>query len=343
VDGRRTADGPTLFLTGGTGLLGSHAAETFRDRGWRIRAFVRPDSDLRFLERTADEFVLGDLLRPETLRGAAEGCEAVLHAAAIVTAPADWETHRLVNVEGTRLVLGECLRAGCPRFLHLSSVAVYGPPAAHASLPLDEEAATDLPLEPRAHYERSKRMAETVVRRAEGTAWTILRPAVVMGERDRSFTPRVARLADRRLVGMVGRGDNPLPVVYAGNVAHACWLALTRPEARGRIYNVADDGELTQRQLLSEAAPDGAILFPLPRAAVEGAVAALERLSPGGPDRPARLIDSRRTWFAGRPNPFLSRRIREELGWEPVIPALEGWRRAVGWHRRSARPAGAAA
>lgn len=325
---------PLLLLTGGTGLIGSHAAELFRERGWRIRALVRPDSDLRHLEPLVSEFVLADLLRPETLRGAAEGCDAVLHAAAIVAEPAGWETHRRLNVEGTRLVLEEAVRAGCARFLHLSSVAVYGPPAAHPSLPLDEEGAVDLPLEPRAHYARSKRMAEGVVRRSETATWTILRPAVVMGERDRSFTPRVARLADRRLLVTVGRGENTLPVVYAGNVAHACWLALTRPEARGRIYNVADDGGLTQRRLLAEAAPEGAVLVPVPRGAIERAVALLERLAPGGPERPARVVDGRRVWFAGRPNPFRSDRIREELGWEPLVPTLEGWRRALTWYRR---------
>jgi nucleoside-diphosphate-sugar epimerase len=329
---------PTLFVTGATGLVGSHAATLFRERGWNVRAFVRPESDLRFLEELDCEFVLGDLRRPETLRGAARGCDAVLHAAALVAAPAGWEAYRRVNVEGTRLVLQECLRAGSPRFLHVSSVAVYGPPGAHPALPLDEDAAVDLPLEPRAHYERSKRMAESVVRRATETDWTILRPAVVMGERDRNFTPRIATLAGRRLLPTVGPGDNPLPVVYAGNVAEACWLALTRPEACRRIYNVADDGALTQRELLSEAAPDGTLLVPLPRRALEACVAALERMAPAGPDRPAPLLSPRRVWFAGRPNPFRSARIREELGWRPALPALEGWRRALAWHRRVAPP-----
>ena len=327
---------PTLFVTGATGLVGSHAAVLFRERGWNVRAFVRPDADLRFLEELDCEFVLGDLLRPETLRGAARDCDAILHAAALVAAPAGWEAYRRVNVEGTSLVLEECVRSGCPRFLHVSSVAVYGPPGAHPALPLDEEAAVDLPLEPRAHYERSKRMAESVVRRTSETGWTILRPAVVMGERDRSFTPRIAALADRRLLPTVGRGDNSLPIVYAGNVAEACWLALTRPEARGRVYNVTEDGELTQRQLLSEAAPEGAVLLPLPRRALEACVAGLERVAPGGPDAPAPLLSPRRVWFAGRPNPFQCTRIRDELGWRPALPALEGWRRALAWHRRVA-------
>jgi nucleoside-diphosphate-sugar epimerase len=328
---------PTLLVTGGTGLLGSHAAAHFRKRGWTIRAFVRPDADLRFLEELGCEFVLGDLLRPETLRGAGEGCDAFLHAAALVTARTGWEAYRRVNVEGTRLVLQECVRSGCPRFLHLSSVAVYGPPAAHAVLPLDEGAAVDLPLEPRAHYERSKRMAETVVQRARETAWTILRPAVVMGERDRNFTPRIAALADRRLLPIIGRGDNRLPVVYAGNVAEACWLALTRPEAAGRVYNVADDGGLTQRELLGEAAPKGVVLLPLPRRGLEAFAALRERLAGGGPESPAPLVTARRLWFAGRPNPFASLRIRDELGWRPPFTPLEGWRRALAWHRRASQ------
>ncbi len=327
---------PILLVTGGTGLLGSHAAALFRERGWRVRALVRPEADLRFLEELGCEFVLGDLLRPESLRGSADDCDAVLHAAGLVMAPAGWEAFRRVNVEGTRLVLEECIRAGCPRLLHLSSVAVYGPPAAHARLPLDEEAAIDLPLEPRAHYERSKRMGESVVRRAQETAWTVLRPAVAMGERDRNFTPRIAALADRPVLPTVGRGDNTLPVVYAGNVAEACWLALTRPEARGRIYNVADDGGITQRELLAAAARERTVFVPLPRGPLEACVSAFERLAGGGPESRAVLLNTRRLWFAGRPNPFSSLRIREELGWKPSLPSLEGWQRALSWRRRVA-------
>lgn len=331
------ADPGRVLVTGATGLVGSHAAARFGEDGWRVRALVRPGSRTRFLEGLGAEMVLGDVTEPDSFSGAAEGCDVVVHAAAHLGSAAPWEHFRRVNVDGTRHVLTEAIRAGCRRFVHVSSVAVYGPPARQPRLPVDEDAPIDVPLGPSAHYERSKRMAEAAVRRtAEGAVeWSMVRPAVVMGERDRHFTPRVARLADRRLLATVGPGDNRLPVVYAGNVADACRLAATRPEARGRAFNVADDGGITQRQLFEEAAPRRATFLPLPRSAVEAAARAADTLTDLWPGEVGGALTARRVWFLAHDNPFRTRRLRSDLGWEPGIPTLEGWRRSLAWWRES--------
>lgn len=336
-------DGKRVFITGATGLLGSHAAERFSDRGWRIRALVRPGSDTRFLEELGAGLVVGDVTRPESFSGGAEDCDVLLHAAALVSGPAPWERYREVNVVGTRHAVAEAVRSGCRRFVHLSSVAVYGSPARQPRLPLTEDAPLDTRLGPDDHYERSKRMAETVVRRSAGETleWSLVRPAVVMGERDRHFTPRVARLADRRLLFTVGDGTNELPVVYAGNVAEACRLAAVRAGAAGRAFNVAEDGGITQRRLCEEAAPAEATILPLPRGPVESGVRGIEWLLGLLPGQGPPLASSRRVWFLCRDNPFDSRRVREELGWRPGVDTTEGWRRSLAWHRRQGGIAGA--
>lgn len=328
-----------LFLTGGTGLVGSHVAARFREEGRRVRALVRPSSDTRHLERLGCELVLGDVERPDTLSGAAQGCGTAVHAAALVASAAPWERHRAVNVEGTRNVVAECLRAGCERLVHVSSVAVYGHPGARpAELPLDEEASVDTPLRSRDHYERSKRMAEDVVRRASGDAleWSILRPAVVMGERDRHFTPRIRGLASSLVLPLPGRGEHPLPVVYAGNVAEACRLAARSEAAAGRVYNVADDGRLSLRDLLEEAHDGHLVTLRVPTLAVDLVGRLLDGLAAALPGEGAGLVTGRRLWFASHPNPFRSRRVREELGWSPPVPTLEGWRRSLAWHEGKA-------
>lgn len=330
----------TLLLTGATGLVGSHAAERFREAGWRVRALARPGSDVRFLEEMDVRIVLGDVTVPASLSGAAEGCDAVVHAAAFLGASAPWDAFREVNVEGTRNVLTEAVRAGCPRFVLVSSVAVYGDPTRFGA-PVTEEAETDAPLDRRQHYERSKRMAETAVRRTapDGPAWTVLRPTVVTGERDRHFAPRLVRAARRRLVPLVGRGHNPLPLVYAGDVAEACLLAAERPEAARRTYNVSERDSITQRELLETAGSPDSLLLPLPRNAVEGAAALADRLADLSTGDRARMWNARRIRMLGRPNPFSSERIREELGWGPRRTTREGWRRTLAWIEAEGRAA----
>lgn len=325
----------SVLITGASGLIGSHVAARFREMGWNVRALIRPSSDASFLEELGCEFVVGDLTDPDSMSGAAEGCEVVIHAAAQLGAPASMEQHVEVNVEGTRRILKEALRAGARRFVHVSSVAVYGAPTATDELPLGEDVPLDHPIPDSDHYSLTKRVAEEVVRKAERRIeWCILRPDMVMGERDRLFTPRVLRWASRPVLACLGSGGSDLPLVYAGNVAHAVWLAATREKARWRTYNVTDDGTLTQKTLLRMAAgrgPDAPVL-PLPARLVGLAARiskAVHRILPRS--QPLGLTPNRIRLFT-EGDPYDGSLIVRELGWTAAVSTEEGWRRAIRWY-----------
>ena len=328
----------TVFLTGATGLIGSHTAALFREMGWQVRALIRPASDAAFLEELGCQLVLGDLTSSNSISGAAQGCEAVVHAAAQLGRPAPMDRHVDVNVEGTRRVLKEAIDSGVPRFVHISSVAVYGAPSGEIVRPIDEEDALDEPIPEDDYYSLTKRMAEEVVRRAaDRIEWCILRPDMVMGERDRLFTPRVMAWASRPVLASLGGGGSDLPLVYAGNVALAAWLAATHASAAGKVYNVTDDGPLTQKRLVRIAAgrgPDAPVL-PLPVPAmrlVSRATKTLARVLPG--ERRPMLTEGRLRLFT-EGDPYAGGRISDELGWKPAVSTEEGWQRAVDWYRES--------
>lgn len=332
---------PTLFLTGGTGLVGSHVAELWSRNGWRVRALVRPRSDTRHLESLGCELVVGSLTRPDSFSGAAAGCEATVHAAARIEGDGGWEAFREVNVEGSRHVAAECLRSEVATLVHVSSIAVYGDPRDHDRRPIGEDAPTDTPLAPGSGYARSKRTAEKVVRRIAGRdlRWTVLRPGFVVGERDRHFTPRVVRYASAPLRPRFGTGENELPVVYAGNVALAAWLAVERPDGRDAVYNVTDDGPLTQDELWAEASRvtgRAGLVVPVPEwAALRGAAAA-EWTAKFLPRLRGLLPDRRRMSLLCEDDPFDGTRLARELGWHPPTSTREGWKRALEWNARAA-------
>lgn len=325
-----------VFLTGGSGLIGSHVAQRLRASGHEVVALVRPTSDLRFLERVGARPVTGDLLEPETYREALRGCDALVHAAAILVESAGWETYRRVNVEGTRLVFEAAVAAGVSRALHVSTVAVYGGVAA-ANGPITEAAPTDRPLPDGDVYARSKRLAEQVVwalHRAGALDVRAIRPTLNYGERDRTVMPRLTHFLRMPTVPLIGGGTNPLAVVYAGNVAEGAVLALTRPEASGRAYNLTGDFRVTQREFFVRVAR-GLGLDPrfirVPYALGHALAWLVEKALPGVARRTG--MNRRRVAFIGRPDPFVSERARRELGWSPSVTPEEAIRRAVDWYR----------
>ena len=321
-----------VFITGGTGLLGSHLAAELRACGAEVLALYRRGADTLFLEEQGCEVAEGDTRdEADRLAELMEGCTHVAHGAGLVYASGSWPKIRAVNVDGTRNVLTAAVRVGAQHAVHISSVAVYGT----VDGTVDERAPTDTDLPPEDLYARSKREAEEVasgIEEMRGLPVTIVRPAAVYGERDRLLGPAVARLLRLPVVPLFGPASNTLPVVYAGNVAVAIRLALEAGRG-GTVYDIGMDHPLTQRELF-ELLAAGMGLSPrfvnVPGGVVRGAGDLLGRLGvkpPGAEHLPLQRL----TRLALGQNPYPSRRIREELGWEPPHHHAEALRRTGRW------------
>ena len=323
-----------VLVTGGTGLLGSHTIEQLARAGHEVRAMVRTSGAQAFVEALGAESFLGSVERPESWE-ATDTCDAIVHAAALVVEPAGWERYRVVNVHGTRLAVETAARHGA-RLVHISSVAVYGRrPKGDPSGPVAEDA----PFQPIAeldYYARSKRLAEaTLWQRAEelGVSAVALRPCVIYGERDRIFVARLLDVLRLGVVPIVGSGDNPLAVVYAGNVVEAVRCALARPEVRG-AFNTANDGGLTPREFFETIGEVTGARLRFVRLPV-GAAHVLATLA----HLPRRLLRPRRYTpdpasgirFMTQPNPYTSAKAQRELGWRPSTPPRKALRRTVEW------------
>lgn len=325
-----------IFLTGGTGLIGSHVAAGLRQRGDDVVALVRPTSDRSHLEGIGCELVEGDVLdAPDALAASMIRCDAVVHAAAKVFERGDREEFIRLNVRGTESVLRAAGRVA-PRVVHLSSVAVYA--GVRPDPPLTEERWADADPERQSAYPASKHLSERAawhLHREGSVRLTTVRPTVVYGERDRAATPLMMRFASLPVVPLPGGGRARLPLVYAGNVASGVIAALDRPSTVGRAYNLALDNPVTLREvvtLLHTALGQRRWTPGIPAAPLHGLANLVEwvtRLTPGahrtGARRAVRLLT--------RDNPYDSDRARVELGWSNLITHREGVRRTVEWWR----------
>lgn len=171
-----------VLVTGGSGFIGAHSARALADAGHRVRFLVR--SPVR-LEDTAGalgvdlgDVVVGDVTDPDVVRRALDGCDAVLHAAAVVsTGSVADEEMVATNERGARTVLGTAAELGLDPIVHVSSGSVL--------YPTDEPVVgPDSPLvEGLGPYAASKLAAERYARRLqdEGAPVVCTYPMMVLG------------------------------------------------------------------------------------------------------------------------------------------------------------------
>jgi nucleoside-diphosphate-sugar epimerase len=231
------------LVTGATGLLGRHLAETLAGKGWCVRALVRGHGRDEGLENLGVELVRGDLLDAESLKGAAGGVDYVFHSAAHV---GDWGSRQLffqTNVEGTRNLLSAAEGARVRKFVHISTAWVYGTNLNGSAI--DESFPARLTGDV---YGDSKVAAEKVVLDYGGKGVlpvTVLRPALCYGPHDWKFLPRVIESLRGKVPLMVGPGDHRAPLVFAGDVAECAVVAALSDQADGQVFNVASPERVT--------------------------------------------------------------------------------------------------
>lgn len=115
-----------VFVTGATGYVGRHVVAELVQRGFSVSALMRPSSekapasDAAPIRGRARELHSGTVTNAESLKGACDGCHAVIHLVGIINEAED--TMERIHVDGTRNVVDEATRAGVKRFIYLSGL-----------------------------------------------------------------------------------------------------------------------------------------------------------------------------------------------------------------------------
>ena len=185
-----------IFLTGGTGLVGSNLLLKLTDRGEKIRALKRTSSDIRQVEKFFKlnksqeifhkiEWIEGDILDITFLNTALKGVETVIHTAAFVSFDEKDEDQIIqTNVDGTESLVNEAIESGVENFIYLSSIAAMDDVNPVTKL-IDEKSTWNTDANHSA-YAFSKYRAEMEVWRGsqEGLNVIILNPSVIIGSFD---------------------------------------------------------------------------------------------------------------------------------------------------------------
>ncbi|MBZ5561430.1 MAG: NAD-dependent epimerase/dehydratase family protein [Acidobacteriia bacterium] len=234
-----------ILVTGVTGFIGGRLAlRLVSEKRAVVRGLARDPAKARSLAETGIEIVQGDMRDAASLRRAVEGCSVVIHAAAQVSSVPDRQTFVDSNVAGTENILRASEAAGVRRFVHLSSVAVFGL-AAQGNV--TDQAARAHSGDP---YCDTKVDSEELVFRyhREGRVpATVLRPSSVYGPGSTHWTiiPLKRIKKGRMLLFDGGRGR--LNYVYIDNLVDAILLAAEDERALGEAF-IVNDGASTWRE-----------------------------------------------------------------------------------------------
>ncbi len=315
-------------VTGGTGFIGGPLVRMLVDRFDAVRVLVRRPQDDDRIRSMGAEPVRGDL----TVRG---GCDelvqpgdVVVHAAARVDLVGRWPAFRHTTVEGTRELLGSALPRNPARFVYVSSAGVYAPESL-ATVPRADPPSYNL-------YGRAKRQAEDLVRskcERAGCPWSIVRLGFCYGPGNRALLRHLVPRLERGRLPIIGDGQNRIATCYVDDAARAIVLAATVPAAVGRIYDVASDETVTQRQFYDATAD--ALNLPRTRRRVRRRLAyalAFVADMAGKVFRFDPPLTRSMVILMGVDQVLNADPIRNELGWRAEVDFEEGMRRVAEEH-----------
>ncbi len=325
------------FVTGASGFIGSNLVHELVARGHKVRALVRPGSDLRGLIGVEFERVTGDVLDAALLADALRGCDWCFHVAASYHLwLRDYRPMYRTNVDGTRIVLEAAAKAGCKRIVYTSTVGCIGlPEQVNGEVVPSDETTPVAKSQMTNHYKRSKWLAEQIALELaeKGYPIVIVNPTAPIGPRDVKPTPTGKIIVDFLNRAMPAYVDTGLNWVHVRDVALGHILAAEKGVVGQRYILGHAEGNWTMKRTLAVLEELTGIPAPRTRipiwvaliaAYVSEAASAFTGKPPRAPLAGVRMARYK-MWF----NP--AKAIRE-LGM-PQTPPRQAFADAIAWFR----------
>lgn len=249
-----------VLITGGTGFIGKHLAKRLCGRkNTKAVCLARKESreeDIAFLERLGVELKYGDLRDAASVDGLCYNIDIVLHLAAKIKGrPHEESAFYELNVKGTKNLISECKRSKVKKFIHISTVGVYGPV---------ENATEERELNPGTPYERTKAEAEKVVLDS-GLDYVIVRAGSIFGQFDTQFRPAFM-LANKAIVPLLGKADARMQPLFVKDLV-SILEKIMHSNIKNEILIAAGNKEITIKEFVRMMAGKRRVRFmPFPRA-----------------------------------------------------------------------------
>lgn len=325
--------GLTALLTGASGFIGSRLSERLAtEEGVYVRAMVRNLKKAEWLQKFPLEIVQADLLDLDALRKAVRGCDLVFHCAAMVRETGDRKVFYQTNIEGTKNILKASIEAGVKKFIHFSSVAVYG-----MNPPNQVDEAT--PYQPCGNLYCDTKIG------GEKAVWdvyhegkipvVVIQPANVYGPRSNAWALRPIKLIQSGQMILINGGVGLCNYVYIDNLIDATILATKNDASTGQAYLISDGNPVTWKEFFEYYARMSG--RPELRSVPEwlGKIIALGmEMGSKFTGKPPK-ISREAIRYLTRQSRFSIEKARRELGYQPRISIEEGMKLTEQWLREA--------
>ncbi len=269
-----------VLLTGATGFLGGYAIkEILEHPGLTVVAVGRNEKRGAELVSERVRFAKADITDRKQLEELfkKEKPDYVIHTGALSSAWGRYEDFHKANVEATVYIAELCIEHDVKRMVYISSPSIYT--AKRDRLNIKEEDFD--PSNKLNFYIKTKLLSEKELHALEekGLNLTILRPRGLIGPGDPSLMPRLMRANGKIGIPLIRKGKITVDITCVQNVAYACYLAMSTPEAKGMTFNITN-GEPSEfgklLELFCEEAGETAKFLNLPFGLLYAAAAVME-------------------------------------------------------------------
>lgn len=318
-----------ICVTGGCGFTGAALTERLLDDGHEVSVIDnKPGLIDDELKQKGAQIIYASITDREAVAKAVEGCEVIQHlAAAFREIGVPDQLYYDVNVEGTKIVTEEAIKAGARKLVYCSTQGVHG----HIESPPGDESC---PIAPADYYQQTKYEGEVVLHEFKGQIeYTILRPTAIYGPGDPGRFVMIYRRAKKGFFPMFGHGTTYYHPVYIDNLCDAHVIAQAPGIGAGEAYIIGDEEFFPIEELVKRVGKAINIEVSVPHFPILPLIIAghiCEKVcKPFGISPP--IFPRRVDWFR-QVRSFNIDKAKKELGYQPKVGIDEGLKRTGEWY-----------
>jgi len=323
-----------ILITGGTGFIGSRLALKCASLGYDVKVLGQENTEAEkenssLLNKNNVKVILGSVLDTDIFTAALNGVDIVFHLAAAqhemnVPDQRFWD----VNVTGTKNIIEASIKAGVKRFVHGSTIGVYGS--------MDGLIDENSPCNPTNIYGKTKLEGEKLVLSySEKIPVTVIRIPETYGPGDRRLL-KLFKGIQKKVFFVIGKGKNYHHLIFVDDLINGFLLASEKPEAAGKVFLLAGPVPLTTNEMVSTIAESLGVKLPkfkIPLTPMLITATCMEKtLRPLGIQPP---LHRRRMDFFVKSFTLSYEKAKKELGFNPGYSFSMGINETRDWYKES--------